>query len=139
MPTLDFKIGQDFSGNQYVHNYFEKPMNTKWVLPKASSMDPSTKRQILANDLVRRLCRVDPTLLGTLAVPVINFYDRKLIYSGYDHDERLRVIEAGITSYHGKLDSVKEGEEFYKIGKDTLANRTRRNLLEKMSWYKGRT
>ena len=77
--------------------------------------------------------------LETLAVPVINFYDRKLIFSGYDHDERLRIIEAGITSYHGKLDSVREGEEFYRVGKDTLAIRTRRNLLEKMSWYKDKT
>ena len=82
---------------------------------------------------------MDPTLLGTLAVPVINFYDRKLIYSGYEHKERLRIIEAGISSYHAKLDSVKEGEEFYRVGKDTLAIRTRKNLLEKMSWYKGKT
>ena len=69
VPTLDFKIGQDHENNRYTHNFYEKPMNSKWVLPAISSMDPSTKRQILANDLVRRLCRVDPAELQKLAPP----------------------------------------------------------------------
>ena len=54
VPTLDFKIGQDHERNRYKHNFYEKPMNSKWVLPHLSAMDPTAKRQILANDLVRR-------------------------------------------------------------------------------------
>ena len=55
VPTLEFKVGQDYQKERYTHNYYEKPMNTRWVLPKISSMDEDTKRQILANDLVRKL------------------------------------------------------------------------------------
>ena len=109
MPTLDFKIGQDFQANRYTHNFYEKPMNTKWVLPHISAMDPEPKRQILANDLVRRLSRVDPLSLDTLAVPVVNKYNRKLIYSGYSLEDRLRIIEAGISTYQGKVEAVGVG------------------------------
>ena len=114
-------------------------MNTKWVLPRISSMDTDMKRQILANDLVRRLSRVDPTRLQELAVPVVNFYNRKLIYSGYNLDERLRIIESGITTYEDKLQaSVKNGLGFYRTEGETLATRSRKALLEKVSWYKGK-
>ena len=34
VPTLDFKVGQDFQGNRYTHNFYEKPMNTKWGYQK---------------------------------------------------------------------------------------------------------
>ena len=43
VPTLDFKISQNFEKNIYKHNFYEKHMNTKWVLPYLSSMDPSTR------------------------------------------------------------------------------------------------
>ena len=73
---MDFKEGHDYQKERYTHNYYEKSMNTRWVLPKISSMDEDTKSQILANDLVRRLSRIDPTRLQDLAEPVINFYNR---------------------------------------------------------------
>ena len=92
-----------------MHNYYEKPMNSKWVLPRISSMDTDTKRQILANDLVRRLSRADPTMLIELAPPVINFYNRKLMYSGYNVEERLRILESGITTYEEKLGAAGGG------------------------------
>ena len=98
---------------QYVHNFYKKPMNSKWVLPHLSAMDPTSKRQILANDLVRRMSRIDPSQLDKLAVPVINRYNHKLIYSGYPHDERMRIVESGISIYHDKLDTaLEEGREF---------------------------
>ena len=85
-------------------------MNSKWVLPHLSAMDPTAKRQILANDLVRRMSRIDKMELDELAVPVINRYDHKLIYSGYPYAERIRIVESGISIYHDKLDSaLKEG------------------------------
>ena len=138
IPTLDFKIGQDHEANRYVHNFYEKPMNSKWVLPHLSAMDPTSKRQILANDLVRRMSRIDPSQLDKLAVPVINRYNHKLIYSGYPHDERMRIVESGISIYHDKLDTAqKEGREFYRMGANSLETRSRKALLEKVSWYKG--
>ena len=138
VPTLDFKIGQDHERNRFKHNFYEKPMNSKWVLPHLSAMDPTSKRQILANDLVRRMSRIDPMELSDLAVPVINRYNHKLIFSGYPYAERIRIVESGISLYHDKLDSsTKEGREFYRMGVDSLETRSRKALLEKVSWYKG--
>ena len=39
VPSQDFKVGQDFLNDRYTHNCYEKPMNTKGVLPKISSME----------------------------------------------------------------------------------------------------
>ena len=76
--------------------------------------------------------------LNELAVPVINRYNHKLIYSGYPYAERIRIVESGISLYHDKLDSsTKEGREFYRMGADSLETRSRKALLEKVSWYKG--
>ena len=83
VPTLDFKIRGDTVYNQYTHSYFEKPMNSKWVVPSNSAMNESSKRQILANEMTRRLNRVDPGRLEDLATEVMNAYDQKLIFSGY--------------------------------------------------------
>ena len=47
-------------------------------------------------------------------------------------------MEAGIGTYHEKLAAaVNGGREFYRMGRDTLETRSRKSLLEKVSWYKG--
>ena len=69
---------------------------------------------------------------------MISLYNRKLIYSGYPYEDRIRIVEAGIGNYHQKLDAAeKGGKEFYRMGADTLEIRSRKSLLEKVSWYKG--
>ena len=45
VPTLDTKLKVDPQANRYVHTYYEKPMNCRWVLPFKTAMDPGTKRQ----------------------------------------------------------------------------------------------
>ena len=70
LPTLDFSLkGQ---GGRWTHRYFEKPMNTKWVLPHNSAMDSNSKRQILSNDLCRRISRIDPNRLEEHVAGTIN-------------------------------------------------------------------
>ena len=44
LPTLDFKVKVDLEANRYTHTYYEKPMNTKWVLPFISAMDSKTQQ-----------------------------------------------------------------------------------------------
>ena len=47
-------------------------------------------------------------------------------------------MESGIGTYHEKLAAaVNGGKEFYRMGRDTLEIRSRKSLLEKVSWYKG--
>ena len=102
LPTLDFKIKRDTTNNRFTHSFYEKPMNTKWVVPFKFAMDPSSNRQILSNDLVRRLSRVDPRDVDTLAPGVINAYNKKLVFSGYPWEQRVRIVDGGIEAYMRK-------------------------------------
>ena len=112
-------------------------MNTKWVIPHMSAMDPNQKRQILANEMVRRLSRVDPTMLDELAPEVINRFNFKLVYSGYPREDRMRIVEVGIGRYLEKHRKFQETGEFYKPAESTLVKRNRDELMSKTTWYKG--
>ena len=82
----------DYIRNRYTHKYFEKPMNSKWTLPAITAMDEDAKRQILANEMFRRLSRVDPKELGEHTTEAIYEYEVKLIFYGYRQEERRRII-----------------------------------------------
>ena len=99
LPTLDFKVRPDFTNNRLEHTYFEKSMNTKWTIPSISAMDPASKRQILANEMARRLARIDPVNFNFFATEVMNQFDKKLIFSGYEMEDRRRIVEGGISNY----------------------------------------
>ena len=90
VPTLDFKIGMDYTRNRYTNNYFEKEMNSRWLIPECSAMDVNQKRQILSNEFCRRMSRMDPEVHSEQAAGVINIFDRKLVFSGYDYTQRIR-------------------------------------------------
>ena len=60
VPTLDFKIGVDSENNEFTLRFFEKPMASKHVLPAKSAMDTQTRNQIMSEDVVRKLRRMNP-------------------------------------------------------------------------------
>ena len=74
---------------RFSHNFYEKPMNTPWVLPEFTAMDVQSKLQILSNDMTRRLARVDPQVIQELGPGVIDGYDKKLAFSEYNLETRL--------------------------------------------------
>ena len=128
IPTLDTKIKVDPWRNRYVHTYYEKPMNCKWVLPFRTAMDPGTKRQIQSNEMLRRLLRVDPKSLDDHISKVVNDFNRKLIFSGYPWLERIRILEGGISNY--MLKREKSGP-LYQEASATLAKRNLAKLTSK--------
>ena len=136
VPTLDFKISVDYPNNQYTHTSFEKSMNSKWVIPEDSAMDRTSKNQILANDMTRRLSRIDPNKLDHFATEAINAYDKKLIFSGYQLEDRRRIVEGGITAYMSKLKTCGEGN-FYNSVEQTLAKRNQKKTDRKNNVVQG--
>ena len=55
LPTLDtsLKVGER---NQILYRFFEKETSSSRTVQKRSAMEENSKHQVLANDLVRRLC-----------------------------------------------------------------------------------
>ena len=69
-----------------------------------------------------------------MAPLVIDFYNKKLLYSGYPLEHRIRIIEGGISSYQAKL-NVSNIEAFYKTAENTMVARNKSKLLLKNNWY----
>ena len=62
IPTLDFEIKYDNENKRILYKYYQKPMQTKWPIPPYSAFEPNQLKQILANDLVRRMARMHPAI-----------------------------------------------------------------------------
>ena len=68
----------------------------------------------------------------------INFYDEKLIFSGFSLQNRVQVIERGIADYRERLMRIKSCRGNPHLRSDqTLLERTRKRLIEQVTWYKG--
>ena len=78
LPTLDFEMKFCKTDGKILYRYYQKPMKTKWVIPPYSAFDPNQLEQILANDLVRRLARICPSIRKTEETRVLNDYNSSL-------------------------------------------------------------
>ena len=58
------------------------------------------------------------------APDVVNFFDRKLVFPGYQHQQRIRIVEGDISAYPMKpgKNSTK-GKHFYLSADGTLERR----------------
>ena len=77
LPTLDFELFVH-NGSEIRHNFYEKPMNTPFVIMEKSAMSDQSKISILSNDLIRRLSNIGENILEKEKIPVIDKYAKKL-------------------------------------------------------------
>ena len=132
-PTLDFAVKVDKVNNRFTHRYFEKPMNTKWVLPSNSAMQDHTRRQILSNELSRRLYRLDPLELEDTLVRTVDEFNEEPVFSGHKILERTRIIDGGLTAYKMKLRQNPDPVQLYRSTEETASRRNREKLLSRTS------
>ena len=96
------------------------------------------KHTWLSNDLLRMLVRISEDVLERGIVGIINFYDEKPIFSGYSLQDRVQIIKRGISDYRERLARIKScGGNPHLRADQTLLERTRKKLLEQVTWYKG--
>ena len=67
---------------------------------------------------------------------IINTFDAKLETSGYSKAQRLEIIESGLVGYRRKVE--RQGGQRHRRGSDTKAERLKKKLSGKTSWYKRR-
>ena len=140
LPTLDtsLKVGER---NQILYRFFEKETSSSRTVQKRSAMEENSKHQVLANDLVRRLCNSMEQLGEEERRRIIDGYSQKLINSGYGIDQTKKIIVNGIRGYEGKgrkLRCVKEGRRLHRTSKESQGARERKKLLAKLNWYRSR-
>ena len=138
LPTLDFELWLDKNG-KVQQNYFQKPMKTPYVVMMRSAMSQPQKFSILTNELIRRLSNTDYKDKNVEEkLKVINQFTRELKQSEYGRLEVKEIIVSGMKGWMKKMERRLETGKLYRSGKSTLAQRCKKKLTAKTSWYKGR-
>ena len=136
LPTLDtsWRVGDN---NQVLYRHYEKETATNQTIQKTSAMGENVKVQILAQDLVRRLCNSMETLGSMEKARVVDGYAQKLLNSGYEENQVRRIVTSGIKGYEGKrLRHEKEGWRLRRTAGESGDVRVKKKLLGKANWYR---
>ena len=138
LPTLDFYLWLLKNGHLN-WSYFQKAMKTPLVLMEQSAMGDQQRHAILSNELIRRLSNInhqDPNLQEE-TTSTIETFTQQLKSSGYSRKGFREIVVSGTLGWKRKVQRrEKDGIEFYRSAKTTLAARCRKKLLEKVTWYK---
>ena len=117
--------------------YYEKEMRNQILVMRDSSMAERQKMDILSNELVRRLSNVGNNIGQCEKDRIIDHLTHQLVNSGFERKQVYEIISSGLKGYENKIERRKRAREnFYRKGVETLEERTRKKLTEKISWFK---
>ena len=86
LPTLDVSLKVDGNG-KVGWKFYEKPTTSETTVQCRSAMGATTKAQILANDMVRRLLNTGEGLPNTEIEKVVDGYAVKVLKSGHKREK----------------------------------------------------
>jgi hypothetical protein len=137
MPMLDLKVGM--KNGETTFQFYSKSMNTPFCIPARSAHSWVTKRSTLVQEGVRRMLTTSSNVTTERRRDIMEEWDRKLRFSGYDRVFRQRVITRAIQIYRSKkLESEKEnGTPLYRSREWHKLDRERARERNKSTWYKG--
>ena len=136
LPTLDLEI--KVHNNRVSHRYYEKPTTTRTTVKQRSAMEERNKMKILSNDMVRRLLNSMEDLGKEERERVVDGYGQKLLNSGYQRKQVIKILVAGIRGYERKLRRCKiRGDKLYRTSKESYKNRQIKKLVGAKDWYRG--
>ena len=93
------KVGEQ---NVIQYRFYEKETCSNKTVQKRRAMEENSKNQILANDLVRRMCKSMELMEKDESRKVVEDYAKKLLNSGYSVEHVRRIIVNGIRGYEGR-------------------------------------
>ena len=137
LPTLDFEMWIT-EKNQIHHSYFQKPMKTPFVLMERSGTSYQQKFNILTNELTRRLSNIQRETIPQEEIKdKIEEFIGELKNSEYNQKQAKEIVSCGIRGWKSKIRKRKRDNiPFYRLAKDTIDDRMKKELTEKESWYK---
>ena len=139
LPTLDtnLRVGEL---NKIEYKFYEKETTTRKTVQKRTAMEENIKIKIVSNDLIRRLGNSMEELGSIEATRVVDQYAQKLLNSGYSMEQTRSILVSGIKGYEGrKIKCMRLGRKVKRRAIESLEDRTKKMLLSKSSWYKGRS
>ena len=127
MPLLDLKL-------------WVEEMSSKYFIPFRSAHSKSMKRSMLANEGLRRLLNMSPTLEWNESVKVMNEFAVKMSRSGYPASWREEAVKVCIQKYEAMVQEDKDGKRPLFRPKYFMAEDKKLSKLKKSSlWHKSGT
>ena len=142
LPTLDTAIWMGRTEDLAVkinYQFYEKPMNSVFVIPEKSAMASRSKFTILSQDLIRRLMNTGLNINQGTKNQIKNKYSEKLLWSGYNVAQTREILISGLRGYKSKVRNAQERQlPLHRSAKYSLTARYRKKMFGKTSWYKNK-
>ena len=140
LPTLDTSVWlsqEEGSAPIIKYEFFEKPMNSKFVILEKSAMEYRSKLSILSNDVCRRLFNTKESIPQERKDEILDSFSIKILRSGYNISQTQHILISGIRAYNGRVERAKQsGQGLHRSAESSLGERINKKLFEKTSWYK---
>ena len=89
--------------------------------------------------MIRRMSNVSDRIGQEERVKLVNEFTRELKNSGYTRRRAREIVVCGLLGVEGKkLRRARQGQKFYRKGKSTLTERTKKKLIGKTAWFKNK-
>ena len=115
-------------------------MKTPFISMARSAMCNHQKMQINSNELTRRLSNIQVESVERKEIlEIVEQYTKEVKNSGYTCSQAKEMICSGIKGWQSRFRKRKRNnQDFYRLAKDTLEERMKKELTEKETWFKTR-
>ena len=133
LPMLDVKVYLD-ENQRLIHDHFEKSTKNKRVILASSALSWAQKRTIHTQECLRIMRNTSVFLGEKIQNENLNFYMKKLMYSGYNAKFRGEVIKSAKNAYRKILVLHKEGKNMYRNRKEMQECKVKKQK-NKENWW----
>ena len=138
LPTLDFELWMEKETGKVHHSYFQKQMKTPFILMARSAMCNHQKIQINSNELTRRLFNINIESVDRKEIiEIVEQFIKEVNNSGYNQKQAKEMVCSGLKGWQSRFRKRKRNNQnLYRLAKETLDERMRKELTEKENWFK---
>ena len=138
LPLLDVKswIGRNKDGViKIMHEHYMKDVSTRSLIHFNSAHPTNVKTNILVNEASRILRNCSKEMEWTDVVPHLNYFVKRMQFSGYPQDIRHTVIKRAIDKYDNTMQG-REGNRRFVPSMETRRERIRNKAVKRRNWEK---
>ena len=109
LPILDLEVWME--GDTILHQFYKKPVSSKFVVMAKSAFPDSKKRAVLVEEAMRRLRNNSPELPAGWKAKFLTELALEMQNSGHKESFRAMVLDTAVIKYKKILDKHQRGEE----------------------------
>ena len=112
LPILDLRVWLDRDeGSRIMHEFYKKPMATKYTLRKGTAYPKERIRAVLIEEVMRRLRNCSPELSAEKKGKFLTEYAKEMQNSGHGEMLRREVMERAVRKYERELSEHMNGRK----------------------------